>query len=120
VLDDDALDPRNECCLLTIWLSGDILEEVPGCCVENIGLAEPIIKQTIVKVMLYRACTCMLDVAQELFDLLHCGWTWGSRPSSMVDGVDSNLTNSITKELVISPMSKEGGIVIFHYLHLLT
>jgi hypothetical protein len=37
----------------------------------------------------------------------------------MWDGVDSDLTNDITKELVISPISEEGGVIVFHYLHLL-
>jgi hypothetical protein len=120
VLDDNALNPRNECCLLARLFTSNILEEVLGCCIENIHLAEPILKQTIVKVMLNRACKCMPDVVQQLVDMVHLGWTWGSIPRLMGDGIYSNLTNSIMKELVISPTSEEGGIVIFHYLHLLT
>jgi hypothetical protein len=62
----------------------------------------------------------MPDVAQQLVDTLHFGWTQGLRSSLMGDGVDSNLMNGITKELIISPISKEGGVIVFHYLHLLT
>jgi hypothetical protein len=44
VLDDNTLNPRNECCLLARLFARDILEEVLGCCTENIHLAEPILK----------------------------------------------------------------------------
>jgi hypothetical protein len=49
----------------------------------------------------------MPDVAQQLVDMLHLGWTWGSIPRLMGDGIYSNLTNGIIKELVISPTSEE-------------
>jgi hypothetical protein len=101
VLDDNTLDPRNECCLLASWLSRDILEEVPCCCIEIVCLAEPVLEQIIIKVMVNRPCKCMPDVAQQLIDMLHFR-------------VDSNLTNSVTKELIISPISKEAGVTIFY------
>jgi hypothetical protein len=66
VLDDNALNPRNECCLLVSQLSGLILEEAACCCIEVIHLAEPVLEQRIAKEMVNRPCKHMPDIAQQL------------------------------------------------------
>jgi hypothetical protein len=112
MLDDDTLDPRNECCLVISQLSRLIFEEVACCCIEVIHLVDPVFKQRIVKVMVNRPCNHMPDVAQQVVDTFLFRWTWQVLVSLLWDGVDSNLMDGITKKPIISSIGKKNVVII--------
>jgi hypothetical protein len=54
----------------------------------------------------------MPGIAQQLIDMLLFGWTQCSIASLVGNGVDSDLTDSITKEPIISPIGEEDVVII--------
>jgi hypothetical protein len=76
MLDDNALDPRNQCGLVISWLSGIVVpEEVACCCIEVIQLGDPVHEQRVVQVMVNRPCNHLPDIAQQLIVIFFVGWT---------------------------------------------